>query len=100
MIKAAPELLGGRAVKGLILDLASELEETGLSRILEERVEGVLMTLACHSVIRGKKILTKEEGRALLTEMSKIDFAAHCPHGRLVVKEYKRTEIEALFGRR
>ena len=57
------------------------------------------MTIACHSVIRGPRMLSTTEAGGLLKELSKIDFAAHCPHGRPVVKRYSRDDIESLFGR-
>lgn len=102
MIKAVPGLLAGRgrAVGALILDLVEELSEEGISRKVEERIESALMTIACHSVIRGAKMLSTEEGKALLRELSTIDFAAHCPHGRPVIKRYTRAEVESLFKRR
>jgi DNA mismatch repair protein MutL len=35
----------------------------------------------------------------LLTELQKIDFAAHCPHGRPVISRMKRSDVERLFHR-
>ena len=57
------------------------------------------MRLACHSVIRGPRPLTRQEGNALLAELSAVDFSGYCPHGRPVIRRYTRTEIDALFKR-
>ncbi|OGQ64854.1 MAG: hypothetical protein A3I81_04555 [Deltaproteobacteria bacterium RIFCSPLOWO2_02_FULL_55_12] len=99
LIRTAPCLLSGRASAGLIKDLAQELSSFGGSSRVEERIDGALMRIACHSVIRGPRPLAKEEAAALLTDMARIDFSGHCPHGRPVVKRIPRGEIEAIFGR-
>lgn len=99
MIKATPEILSGRGAGTLIMELTEELSHSGTSTKAEAGIEAVLMRIACHSVMRGQKGLTREEAKALLTEMSRIDFVAHCPHGRPVVKRYSRREVEAIFKR-
>ena len=84
----------------MIKDLIEELSEIGGSRVVEEKVEDILMTIACHSVIRGVRPMGKEEATGLLRELSKVDLAAHCPHGRPVVKKFTKDEVEVMFGRR
>ena len=61
------------------MNLARELAEFTQSGRIEEGIEKILMTIACHSVIRGPKMLSREEAGGLLKELSRIDFAAHCP---------------------
>lgn len=99
IIKSVPELLSGKSSAPLIADLAIELAEHSSSVRIEERMEEILMRIACHSVIRGRRALTDTEARSLLKDLSEIDFAAHCPHGRPVVKRLKRGEIDAFFKR-
>ena len=99
IIKATPEMLGGQKTAGLIKELAEELEDSGGSSVLEEKIDSVLMTIACHSVIRGPRTLDKEEARALLKDMAEVDFSAHCPHGRPVVKSFTRVELDRVFKR-
>ncbi|MEK7773007.1 MAG: DNA mismatch repair protein MutL, partial [Deltaproteobacteria bacterium] len=99
LIKAAPEILSSGSAASLIKDLAGELSGFGGSVRVEERIEGCLMRIACHSVVRGRRVLTKEEGMALLRELSETDFAGYCPHGRPVVRKFDRGEIEAMFKR-
>lgn len=99
LIKAVPEMLATRSSADLIKDIAEDLAASAGSARAEARIEEVLMRIACHSVIRGPRTLTREEGNALLKELSGIDFAAHCPHGRPVVKKFLRSEIETMFKR-
>lgn len=100
IIKAVPDVLTGKSAKSMIKDLIEELSEIGGSRVIEEKVEDILMTIACHSVIRGVRPMGKEEATGLLRELSKVDLAAHCPHGRPVIKKFTRDEVEVMFGRR
>jgi DNA mismatch repair protein MutL len=99
MIKATPDILGSRSSADLIKELAEDLSDVGGSSAVEERIEAALMRIACHSVIRGARRLTAEEGNALLRKLADIDFAGHCPHGRPVVKRFSRREVEAMFGK-
>ncbi|MBE9531996.1 MAG: DNA mismatch repair endonuclease MutL [Proteobacteria bacterium] len=99
MIKSVPSIFSSTSAGRLIIELAGELAEFTQSSRIEESIEKILMTIACHSVIRGPRMLSTTEAKGLLKELSKIDFATHCPHGRPVVKRYSRAEIEALFGR-
>ncbi len=99
MIRSVPSIFTSGSIGRLIVELASELSEFAQSAKIEEGIEKILMTIACHSVIRGPRMLSATEAGGLLKELSKIDFAAHCPHGRPVVKRYTRAEIESLFGR-
>ncbi len=97
IIKAVPEILGNSTSSQLLKDLAEEMAGAGGSAILEERIESVLMRIACHSVIRGPRPLAPDEARSLLKALAFTDFAGHCPHGRPVVKRFSRKEVEAFF---
>lgn len=99
LVKSVPHLLQSRGAAPLIKDLAEELSELGGSSRLDESMEAALMRIACHSVIRGPRTLSREEGTALLRKLASIDFAGHCPHGRPVVKRHTRRELEAFFKR-
>jgi DNA mismatch repair protein MutL len=99
LIKAVPEILAGRPAAVLVQELAAELAEIGGSQKLESIIEAALMTVACHSVIRGPRGLSDDEARALLCQISRVDFSGYCPHGRPVVKKFTRAEIEAVFKR-
>ncbi|MEK6759563.1 MAG: DNA mismatch repair endonuclease MutL [Deltaproteobacteria bacterium] len=99
LIKAVPEILGNKSSSQLLKDLAEEMATAGGSAILEEKIESILMRIACHSVIRGARPLTTDEARSLLRALAFTDFAGHCPHGRPVVKRFSRREVEAFFKR-
>ncbi len=99
LIKAVPDIIGTKSTAALIKDLAEELIGAGGSSRVEDKIDGALMRIACHSVIRGVRPLSKEEGNSLLRDLARINFAGHCPHGRPVVKKFSREEIESIFKR-
>lgn len=99
LVKSVPDILSSRASAQLVKDLAQELSAFGGSSKIDEKIESALMRIACHSVVRGTRTLSREEGQALLKDLSNVDFAGHCPHGRPVVKRISRGELEAMFKR-
>jgi DNA mismatch repair protein MutL len=75
------------------------IAEIGLSSELRHDLEERLMTLACHSVVRANQKLDLQEIQALLSELDRIDFATQCPHGRPVLLEFTREDLDRMFKR-
>ena len=97
-IKAMPA--GLRHDPAVVLgELLAELADRGGSRAVEERLDHVLATVACHSVVRAGDLLSPREAEALLVAMDGVDFRAHCPHGRPVLLRIGVPEIARRFGR-
>lgn len=97
-VKAVPA--GLRHDPELVLrELLGELIERGGSRAVDEHLEHVLATVACHSVVRAGDTLSLDEVGALLGQMDDVDFRAHCPHGRPVLLRIGTPEIARRFGR-
>ncbi|HEX9264855.1 MAG TPA: DNA mismatch repair endonuclease MutL [Candidatus Binatia bacterium] len=98
-VTAAPALLPegdyGQVVRQMVADLA----DVNTSEKLRAHLEDRLATIACHSVIRANRILEMDEMRALLRDLDQIDFATQCPHGRPVLIEISRDELERMFKR-
>jgi len=100
VVREVPALLGETDVPGLIRDLADELAELGQSLALEERLQEVCGTLACHGSVRAGRRLNLEEMNALLRQMEATPHSGQCNHGRPTYVELKLADIERLFGRR
>ena len=99
-VREIPALLGKTDVSGLIRDLVSELLEEGNARILQERLEAVCSSMACHGSVRSGRRLTVPEMDALLREMERTPGSGQCNHGRPTYVELQLNDIERLFGRR
>ena len=63
------------------------------------RVDHLLATIACHSVVRAGDVLGRPEALALLAQLDAVDLRSHCPHGRPVLLRMPLAEIERRFGR-
>ena len=103
VVREVPSLLGTFPVKDLLNDLADELAERESeegSRLLAERLDHVLATMACYGSVRAGRRLSPEEMNALLRDMEKTPFTGQCNHGRPTYIELKLTDIEKLFSRR
>ena len=100
-VREVPALLGRPDVARLVKDLAADLmSETGGGLLLQERLDAVASTMACHGSVRAGRRLTPEEMNALLRDMEACPKAGQCNHGRPTYVELKRGDIERLFGRR
>ncbi len=102
-VRETPSLLGTCDAKGLLTDLAETLMDTedgGGDRLLAERLDYVLSTMACHGSVRAGRRLSPDEMNALLRDMEKTPFSGQCNHGRPTYVELKLIDIEKLFQRR
>ncbi|MGQ9366968.1 DNA mismatch repair endonuclease MutL [Azospirillum sp. ST 5-10] len=100
MVREVPALLGRADAKALVKDLADELAELGDAPSLQERLEEVCATMACHGSVRAGRTLSVEEMNALLRQMEATPHSGQCNHGRPTYVELKLADIERLFGRR
>ena len=99
-LKAVPQLLAERDnFVQLLHDLASDLGELGVSRRVEDALDSFLLLISCHGMVRARQKLTPAEMTALLVDLDRIDFNAHCPHGRPVYSRLSDPEIARLFRR-
>ncbi len=99
IVREVPAALAGGDIAGLIRDLAGELAELDQADAVEERINHVLATIACHHSVRSGRRLRPEEMNALLREMERTPNSGQCNHGRPTFIELKLSDIERLFGR-
>ncbi|MCP8939194.1 DNA mismatch repair endonuclease MutL [Alsobacter sp. SYSU M60028] len=99
-VSEVPAALAGGDVAGLVRDLAESFAEWGGALSLEDRLDHVLATFACHHSVRAGRRLKPEEMNALLREMEATPFSGQCNHGRPTYVELKLADIERLFGRK
>ena len=103
LVREVPSLLGTCDVKNMLKDLADEFAEAEASerpRLLAERLDHVLSTMACHGSVRAGRRLNPQEMNALLRDMEQTPFTGQCNHGRPTYIELKLADIEKLFSRR
>ncbi len=100
LIRETPALLGQTDGASLLRDLADQMAERGDVGLLEERMNEVASSMACHGSVRAGRPMNAAEMNALLREMEITPNSGQCNHGRPTWVELKRSDIEKLFGRR
>ncbi len=99
-VTSIPALLKDINIENLmretVLMLSSDISS---SDAIEEVTHKIIATLACHGSIRAGMKLSKEQGLYLINELKKCKNTYSCPHGRPIVWELTRTELEKKFKR-
>ena len=99
-VRELPALLADSSARGLLLDLMADLDRFGQSSAVDERMEKVLTTMACHGSVRAGRKLSVAEMNGLLRQIEKTLYAGQCGHGRPTYVNLELAELEKMFGRR
>lgn len=100
-VRSVPALLVGRMnIPTLLQDLADDLRDHEKTNVLDEKINHILATMACHGSVRSGRRLSLPEMNALLRDMEQTPLAGQCNHGRPTFVALSLDDIEKLFGRK
>ncbi|WP_340587758.1 DNA mismatch repair endonuclease MutL [Erythrobacter alti] len=99
LVRAMPGVLKKADPQALLRDLADDIAKHGASLLLNEKIEHVLATMACHGSVRAGRTLNVAEMNALLREMESTPRSGQCNHGRPTWVKLSMDDVEKLFGR-
>ncbi|ODN41683.1 DNA mismatch repair endonuclease MutL [Piscirickettsia litoralis] len=99
LIRTIPALLKQEHAEQLVKDVISDVSRFGDSFAIENHLNDILATMACHGAVRANRQLSLPEMNALLRDMEKTDHANQCNHGRPTWTALDMTALDKLFLR-
>ncbi len=98
-IRAVPALLPKADTGALVRDVVADLREHGQSSRVEEAINELFGTMACHGAVRANRSLSLTEMNTLLRDMEATEFSSQCNHGRPTWRQMSLAELDKLFWR-
>ena len=98
-IRSIPSMLGSADAANLAHETLREIAQFGAGRVLTERRNETLATMACHAAVRANRQLTIAEMNALLRDMEATERSGQCNHGRPTWFQVTLAELDRMFMR-
>ncbi len=98
IVRECPVTLQKEDISSIITEMAGELLK-GNMRPVPEKLTWLYHSTACRAAIKAGDRLKKEETESFVKKLLSDDSIRYCPHGRPVMYELTKHEIEKQFGR-
>jgi DNA mismatch repair protein MutL len=98
-VTAVPALLAHEDGARSLLALAEDLEGLDRGAGVQEALQRLAATTACHAAVKANYPLTYEKMTHILDELRATAYSTICPHGRPVMLRLTQREIEKNFQR-
>ncbi|HLD03770.1 MAG TPA: hypothetical protein VJC17_03280, partial [Candidatus Dojkabacteria bacterium] len=96
-----PSILQGYNYSAALLEILHDLDEMTNSReALSKALNNMISTIACHASIRAGDQLSPMVVQRLISNLFKCQLPYSCPHGRPIIWEISRSELEKQFKRK
>ena len=98
-VTAVPALLKIEDSSKALIALAEDLEGLDRGAQVQDALQRIAATTACHAAVKANYPLTYEKMTHILDELRATSYSTVCPHGRPVMLRLTRREIEKNFDR-
>jgi DNA mismatch repair protein MutL len=98
-VTAVPALLKTADCSKALQALAEDLEGLDRGAHVQDALQRIAATTACHAAVKANDPLTYEKMTHILEELRATAYSTVCPHGRPVMLRLTRREIEKNFER-
>jgi DNA mismatch repair protein MutL len=98
-VRALPVFLPPADIAELLARISTDLEQQETSGGIEEALNEVLGTMACHGAVRANRQLSIPEMNALLREMERTVRSDQCNHGRPTWTALSMADLDRMFLR-
>lgn len=98
MVREIPTELTDADIRDIITEMAGKLASGNLKPV-PEKLEWLYDSTACRAAVKAGSVMKEEEMEAFVKALLADESIKYCPHGRPVLFELSKHEIEKQFGR-
>ncbi|HUR34693.1 MAG TPA: DNA mismatch repair endonuclease MutL [Vicinamibacterales bacterium] len=98
-VSAVPAVLSTEDSAQALIALADDLEGLDRGGQVQDALQRIAATTACHAAVKANYPLTYEKMTHILEELRATAYSTVCPHGRPVMLRITKREIERNFDR-
>lgn len=99
IVRQVPYLLREADVEQLIRDVVADFKSNEFSSKVEEDINKILVTMACHGSVRANRHLNITEMNSLLRDIESTENSGQCGHGRPTWVQLTLPELDKMFAR-
>ncbi|MGE5893234.1 MAG: DNA mismatch repair endonuclease MutL [bacterium] len=99
IVRTLPGAIDESSLDGLLSDLALKIMDITENSPVALIKDTIARSIACHSSVRGRRILGTDQLKKLIRDLDAADDPRHCPHGRPTRIYFSYDDLKKLFGR-
>jgi len=103
IIRAYPRDIFKSNLEDLIVEIVDDIIKTGedfsKEEVIQRNLDKIIASMACHNSIRAGYSMSNEEIKWLVKDLMNTNSPFSCPHGRPIIWELSKIDLEKRFGR-